>query len=263
MKTQDTEIKDSIWKPFWGYYKAQFKELESLEARLSYSFQNRELLYEAMTHRSALVYFSLAKNPVRLPWNERLEFLGDSVLGLVITSMIWNRKESYNEGQFSQLKASLVSEDSLAKLARHLGLSQTLTVGPVEKRWKHHERSSLLADAMEALIGAMYLDSSYECVEEHVQRWFSEIFTMDEDVYDCKTRLQERLQQKFHRTPEYLTLAERGPDHAKVFRVGVSFGGEILAEAEAHSKKRASQAAAKLALEKWEDFPLFQDKKKV
>lgn len=256
MTTHDFELLAEKWRFFWETYQEEYAELAILEARIGYVFQNRDLVFEAMVHRSAIHTPHGASKGLHaeLPWNERLEFLGDSVLGLVISSLLWGRK-TFDEGQLSQLKASLVSEASLAKLAHHLGLPKVLTVGKVERKAGHHLRPSLLADALEALIGAIYLDSSYDCVAKLVQVWFTDFFPIDEDVQDAKTRLQELLQERFQKVPEYLTIEAKGPDHAKIFRVAVHFDGQKLAEAEGSSKKRASQAAAKLVLEGWEKLP--------
>lgn len=251
MTTQNFELLAEKWGSFWETYRDEYTQLRVLEEKIDYSFENRDLLYEAMVHRSALSHPSGASE---IPWNERLEFLGDSVLGLVVSSLIWNRNR-LDEGQLSQLKASLVSEESLARLALHLGVPQCLTVGKVERKSGSHLRPSLLADALEALIGAMYLDSSYDCVAERVQKWFTDFFPIEEDVQDPKTRLQELFQSRFQQVPLYQTLEEKGPDHAKTFRVAVIFEGQSLAEADGSSKKRASLAAAKLVLEKWENLP--------
>jgi ribonuclease-3 len=256
MTTQKFEQLTGKWLFFWGSYREEFAQLAVLETKINYTFKNRDLLYEAMTHRSAIHYplypqatqeKSLASE---LPWNERMEFLGDSVLSLIVSSMLWNRN-SLDEGQLSQVKASLVSEASLAKLGEHLGVHHCLTVGKVERKTGNHLRPSLLADALEALIGAIYLDSSYDVVSNCVQTWFIDFFPIDEDVQDAKTRLQEIYQARFQKVPEYQTVEELGPCHAKTFRVAVLFDGQKLAEAHGTSKKRASQAAAKIVLENW------------
>ncbi len=254
MSIENLDILEDKWRIFWENYPEEHAQLSILEAKIAYTFQDRSFLYEAMVHRSAILHPLTTKEKNPLPWNERLEFLGDSVLGLIISSLLWQR-ESLDEGQLSQVKASLVSEASLARLAKHLGLHNCLTVGRVEKKVESHLRPSLLADALEALIGAMYLDSSYDCVSEHVQTWFTEFFPIDEDVQDAKTRLQELFQGRYQKVPQYVTLEEKGPDHAKTFRVAVVFDGQTLAEADGSSKKRASQAAAKLVLE---TFPVLK-----
>lgn len=251
MITQEFDLQSEKWLSFWEAYPEEHAQFAVLEAKINYRFHNRELLFEAMVHRSAIGYAgSTPRVWDSIPWNERLEFLGDSVLGLIASTMLWNRKK-FDEGQLSQLKASLVSEASLAKLAHHLGIPDSLTVGKVERKSGSHLRPSLLADALEALIGAIYLDSDYDSVSKIVQVWFTDFFPIEEDVQDPKTRLQEMLQGRFQKVPEYHTLEEQGPDHSKIFRVAVSFNGELLAEGQGSSKKRASQEAAKLVLQKW------------
>jgi ribonuclease-3 len=254
MITQELTSVTGKWRLFWETYPEEYAQLIVLENKIGYRFKNRELLYEALVHRSAVTFHPTGGGDMmEIPWNERLEFLGDSVLGLLVSSLLWGR-QGLDEGQLSQVRASLVSEASLAKLAEHLGLPHCLTVGKIERRMGSHQRPSLLADALEALIGALYLDSSYNCVSNLVSTWFTEFFSIDEDIQDPKTRLQELLQGEFQEAPEYQTLEETGPDHAKTFRVAVVFHGRKLAEAHGSSKKRASQAAAKLVLEKWEEL---------
>ncbi len=257
MTAQDFQVPAEQWQLFWEQYPEEAANLPFLQTNIAYTFSDRQLLYEAMTHRSAITHAHA--NPgtaTELPWNERLEFLGDSVLGLVVASMIWHRKR-LDEGQLSQLKASLVSEASLAKLALKLGLADCLTVGKIEKKAGNHCRPSLLADALEALIGAIYLDSSYDTVQKVVQKWFNDFFAFDDkDIQDAKTRLQELLQAQFQEVPQYLTLEETGPAHAKTFRIAVVFAGKTLAEGEGTSKKRASQAAAKKVLDTWDTLKL-------
>lgn len=255
MTIQDIPVSAEQWQLFWGKHPEEAAKLAELEYNIGYHFNNRHLLYEGMTHRSALTHMPQDPLLPPLPWNERLEFLGDSVLGLVVSTMIWHRQR-LDEGQLSQRKASLVSETSLAKLARELGVEQCLTVGKVEKKAGSHLRPSLLADALEALIGGIYLDSSYATVQSVVQKWFDDFFSLDaDDIQDAKTRLQERIQAQYQQVPHYVTLEESGPDHSKTFRVAVIFDGKMLAEAEGTSKKRASQAAAKKVLVNWMNKP--------
>lgn len=256
MITQDFTLVRGKWRSFWEQHPDEYAQLAVLEEKIAHTFQNRELLFEAMVHRSAISPF---EGRGGLPWNERLEFLGDSVLSLTISTLLWERR-SLDEGQLSQVRASLISEASLAQLAQHLGLNKCLSMGKIEKRTGGQERPSLLADALEALIGAIYLDSSFDVASKKVSTWFLDFFSIDEDVQDPKTRLQELLQGQFQQIPEYQTLEESGPDHAKMFRVAVNFHGRTLAEACGSSKKRASQAAAKLVLEKWQELTPFKEK---
>ncbi len=247
--------KSVLWELFWKRYPNEYAQLSCLETKLDYHFRDRSLLYEALVHRSALQDVSASSSTSthlksELPWNERLEFLGDSVLGLIVASMLWQKEENLSEGQFSQVKASLVNEDSLASLACQLSLPLCLTVGFAERKAGGHLRPSLLADALEALIGAIYLDSSYNDVQGIVQKWYQDYAGLIEgENKDWKTRLQELTQALNRGVPQYMTLAELGPPHARTFCVAVVLEEKTLGKAEGTSKKRASQAAAKIALE--------------
>lgn len=247
--------KSALWELFWKRYPNEFAQLSCLEAKLGYYFRDRSLLYEAVVHRSALQENSANSSTSmhsksELPWNERLEFLGDSVLGLIVSTMLWRKDENLSEGQFSQMKASLVNEDSLATLACQLSLPLCLTVGLAERKAGGHLRPSLLADALEALIGAIYLDSSYNDAQLIVQKWYQDsIGLIESESKDWKTRLQELTQALNRGVPQYMTLAELGPPHARTFCVAVVLEEQTLGQAEGTSKKRASQAAAKIALE--------------
>jgi len=258
---------------------APFKRLDALEVELGHQFQNRLLLYEAMTHRSAvgelasrlLRILAEAEQPagevqpkpakrrrsvavapeVTLPWNERLEFLGDAVLGLVISAALIRRAEAYPEGTLSKIRASLVNEAALASVARKLGIGTCVFLGKGEARAGGRERDALLADTLEALLGAIYLDSGFEAAEQVVGRLFEDKLsgTLTPMLSgDFKTVLQELAQGLYKEVPAYKVTAETGPDHAKTFEVVVCVAGRTIGSGRGASKKRASQAAARDAL---------------
>lgn len=227
---------------------------DSSPAPLKYEFINPGLLSEALTHKS---HVNERKGSERRH-NERLEFLGDAVLSLIISDHLATRYPQLSEGALSKLKAKLVSETSLAAAARRLDLGARLQLGRGEELSKGREKTSLLADALEAVIAAVYLDGGLEA---------SRIFTLDvlaeelrqidslqaqpgEDDY--KTRLQEWCQKRYELLPRYITIRETGPDHQKLFEVEVQVDGKVVGAGQGHSKKEAEQAAAQRALEQAE-----------
>lgn len=227
---------------------------DSSPAPFKYRFNDSTLLDEALTHKS---YVNERKGSSQ-NHNERLEFLGDAVLSLIVSDYLATRYSQLSEGALSKLKAKLVSEPSLAAAARRLDLGVRLRLGRGEELSKGREKASLLADGLEAVIAAVYLDGGLEA---------SRIFTLDalseelghiESVQtkpgddDYKTRFQEWCQRQYELLPRYITVRETGPDHQKLFRVEVSVGEQVVGCGQGHSKKEAEQAAAKRALEQSE-----------
>lgn len=217
-------------------------ELYRLGERLSYSFKNTDLLLQALTHRS----FEGALN------NERLEFLGDSVLSFVITEALFHRYPGANEGELTRLRASLVKGETLAEMAKELGLGELLRLGVGELQTGGFRRSSTLEDAFEAVIGAIFLDSDFNTIRHLLLKWFDERLksaTPETAIRDSKSRLQEWLQAKGNPLPTYEVLQEEGPDHNKIFHVKCSIEAlGLSAEAEGISKKNAEQKAAEKLL---------------
>jgi len=213
------------------------KEIASLEEKLGYSFLNKEFIIEALTHKSY-------KQPYD---NERLEFLGDAVLDLIVGEYLFTKFRKSNEGKLSKIRASLVNETGFAKLARYLGLGEYILLSNAEENNGGREKSSLLSNAFEALIGAMYLEAGLQKVQEVVitllESNYDEI-SLDSLFRDFKTTLQEITQATHGVTPEYKVLASRGPDHKKEFEVGVFIEGKEYARALGKSKKVAQQKAA-------------------
>lgn len=212
--------------------------LESLFAdRLGYEFRDGDLLQRALRHRS-----SGSRN------NERLEFLGDAVLGLIIAKELFHRDREFTEGDLSRLRASLVNRDALAALAAGLSLGEHVDLGPGEMKSGGHRRKSILADALEALIGAIYLDGGYAAAEVAIQRLYAESMARlpaPETLKDAKTRLQEHLQARSQPLPVYEMIEHRGPPHDPVFTVHASIEALCLnVTATGRSRRLAEQKAA-------------------
>jgi len=227
---------------------------DSSSAISNYRFTNPSLLIEALTHKS---YVNERRDSGRTH-NERLEFLGDAVLSLIISDYLARRYPELSEGALSKLKAKLVSEAPLANAARRLDLGARLKLGRGEERSNGRDKASLLADALEAIIAAVYLDGGFEA-----GRRFTLDALADElchiDVLqekpggdDYKTRFQEWCQKRYELLPRYVIVRETGPDHQKVFEVEVQVNGNVCGVGRGHSKKEAEQEAAQRALEQVE-----------
>ena len=236
-----------------------FARLDELTGRLGLSFADPTLLWEALTHRSALMEFSAGEPELTLPWNERLEFLGDAVLGLSIARRLMERTEDFAEGELSRIRASLVNEASLAGVARGLDLGAFLVMGRGAAMGGGRDRESILADAVESLIGAVFRDAGYDAADALVGRLFSGVFAQGglaaRSQTDYKTMLQERVQDSLRITPTYAVVSASGPDHEKRFEVRVMIGEKELGRGGGASKKRASQEAARAALDNLQAAP--------
>lgn len=187
-----------------------------------------------------------------LPWNERLEFLGDAVLGLAVSRRLMERGEELAEGDLSRIRAALVNEESLAELARELDIGSYLVLGKGAAQSGGRGRDSLLADALEALVGAVFVDGGFDAADRLVGRIFAAALAGELRLLvqtDFKTMLQELTQDKLKTTPTYEVAMENGPDHDKVFEVRVLLDGRELGRGKGASKKRASQVAARHALD--------------
>jgi ribonuclease III len=214
-----------------------------IEERLGYQFRKPELLETALTHRS-LTPTSGTRN------NEKLEFLGDAVLDLVVSDLLMQQFPRHQEGDLSKLRASLVNARVLAEKARTIGLGQELRLGKGEEKSGGRDKESILGAAYEALIGAVYLDRGFVAARRVLARQFAADLKARAGVAveDCKTRLQEITQRIFKTTPTYTLVRETGPDHAKNFVSQISVGGRTFGRGEGRSKKSAEQAAAMEAL---------------
>jgi ribonuclease III len=225
---------------------ARKEQLKELERALNYRFHRMELLNHALTHKS---YVHEQREPAQ--HNERLEFLGDAVLGLVISDYCYVRFAELAEGELSKLRACLVNEGNLARIARRLQLGSYLLVGRGEELTGGRAKASLLADTFEAVLAAIYLDGSLQAVYQVVLRCFREdLETIRHGGYkDFKSELQEFTQDRFGCVPTYLVVREHGPDHEKVFEVELAISGQLHGLGTGKSKKEAEQDAARKVLE--------------
>jgi ribonuclease-3 len=219
------------------------KEHAQLEKRLGYSFENKQLIIEALTHKSH-------KKPYN---NERLEFLGDAVLDLIVGEFLFMEFPGEAEGVLSKIRASLVNESGFTKLANKLGLGNYIYLSPAEESNDGRNKPSLLSNAFEAVIGAIYLEAGLAQCQEITITLLKETYpkidlnTLSEDY---KTALQELTQDTHGVTPLYTMLGSSGPDHKKEFEIEVSLNDDPIAKAKGKSKKEAQQKAAKIALKK-------------
>jgi ribonuclease-3 len=220
--------------------------LQELEALLGYKFTDVTLLQQALVHSS----FGFEKIYAGLN-NETFEFLGDAVLDLAISDLLYKSYPGITEGELTKIRSGLVKEAALADMARRLNLGGYLMLGKGEEASQGREKSSILSSAFEALIGAIHLDTGYESALEFVRNHFSTLFHADlgESIAnDPKSQLQEKLQEQFNRAPTYHLDDEKGPAHAKSFIVSVRFMEEVLGTGSGSSKKVAEQNAAQKAL---------------
>jgi ribonuclease-3 len=223
--------------------------LEILEERLGYHFKDQSLLVRALTHRS-FVNEKESSGPIH---NESLEFLGDAVLGFLVSSRIFNRCPELNEGELSKIKAYLVSAVNLVHLAERIRLGDHLRLSRGEEKTGGRSKRAILADAFESVIGAIYLDGGVEAAAEFVDRQIGDYLDgvdLRHLTYgDFKSALQERLHHVGQLEPVYRVVNEIGPDHRKTFVIQVSVGDRVVAEASGRTKKEAQQAAARIAME--------------
>lgn len=217
--------------------------MDKLQKNISYQFNNVELLKQALTHRSVS-----KKN------NERLEFLGDSILGCIISRELYQRFPLIDEGQLSRLRSHLVRGQTLAKLAKTINLSETLVLGQGELKSGGFRRESIQADAFEAILGAIFLDSDYLTVNGVVLKLYEDLLndaSPEDSLKDFKTQLQELLQKKGYSLPQYELIKTKGQDHDAIFYVRCIVSEyDLEVEREAKSIKRAEQACAEFLLER-------------
>lgn len=227
-------------------------ELETLQNRIGVHLGDLSLLLRALTHRSYV-----NENPSdSLEDNERLEFLGDAVIDLITSEMLYHRFPEMPEGRLTSLRAALVRTETLARLAAYLGLGEVLRLGRGEAEHGGRSRPANLCGALEALIGAVYLDQGYPAAREIIEPHFvpaADAILARELDRDAKSRFQEWSQAVLGETPHYETVAAVGPDHEKRFTVRVTVNGQIFGEGSGRSKQTAAQAAAQQALRKTEE----------
>ena len=221
--------------------------MKELEKKLNYTFRDPALLSEALSHSS----YANEHRAAHLNSNERLEFLGDSVLGFVTAEFLFVQHPDLPEGDLTRIRAALVCEQSLYEVARKLELGKYLKLGRGEEAGGGRERTSILADATEAVFAAVYLDGGIGAASQLIHRVLLDAEkeeAVEERRRDYKTALQELVQRTPGRTITYQLVEETGPDHCRVFVMEVSVGGQVSGRGEGRSKKEAEQAAAKAAL---------------
>jgi len=225
--------------------------LSSLEARLGHTFRNRELLDDALTHRS------WANEAGGVSHYERIEFLGDAVLGLVTADWLFELHAGRAEGELSLRKSMLVSEGALAAYAAKLELGEGLRLGAGEERSGGRAKASLLADVLEALFGAIYLDAGFDSARRIVRQYLESAseLPLEQRAVDPKTTLQEQVQARGWPLPVYAVVEESGPDHDKIFTVEVHIRGGLAGRGIGRTKKGAEQAAAGGALAMIDSLP--------
>lgn len=228
--------------------------ISALEKKLDYTFHNRQLLLEALRHSS----FVNEQSDPDLRDNERLEFLGDAVLNLVVGHMLMLRYPGLKEGELSRIRSALVNESTLAHISRDLQLGKYLLFGKGELSTKGNEKRSILADAFEALTAAVFLDAGYQTVYRTISGRFKALLDTGYRLnlnFDFKSRLQEQVQESHKTIPRYELIEACGPDHDKIFRVQVCVN-KFSAAAEGKTKKAAEQAAARKMLEQLDQQPV-------
>jgi len=220
-----------------------------IEKAIGYSFKKTMFLKRALTHKS---YANENKLPAE-EQNERLEFLGDAVLELCVSELLMERHPQYSEGDLSKLRAAIVNEKQLANFARTFTLGESLYLGRGEEQTSGREKPSLLADAYEAVLGAIYLDRGFSKAASVIRKHYEQLLdaaTTEEIYKDYKTELQEKSQSIFKSIPRYRLAGESGPDHDKTFEIELTIRNEVMGRGTGRSKKEAEQQAAREALGK-------------
>ena len=221
--------------------------IKDLENAIGYRFRNIQLLQNALTHSS----YANERWHNSLLSNERLEFLGDSVLGMLVAEYLYKTFPDRPEGELTRMRADMVCEHTLAEVANKIGLGAHLMLGHGEERLGGRSRESILADATESVIAACFLDGGLDAAQQFVQKYILvEVPVTRLNNMDYKTALQELVQQKKNQVISYALVGQSGPDHDKLFDVAVSLNGTVIGTGSGRSKKRAEQMAAKAAMEK-------------
>ncbi|MDO8741793.1 MAG: ribonuclease III [Candidatus Roizmanbacteria bacterium] len=219
-----------------------------LETKINIKFNNESLLNNVFIHRS---YLNEHKNSL-LPSNERLEFLGDSVLSLITSVYLFKNYPNLKEGDYTEIKSAIVKMDSLAEAAKKINLSYFLLLSKGEEKGAGRTNNNILADCFEALIAAIFLDQNFEAAYLFVVNFLFKDkleYLLKNNLYlSAKSKLQELIQGKYKKTPLYKVLEEKGPEHKRIFKIGVYFNNKKLGEGVAPSKKEAEEVAAKEAL---------------
>lgn len=218
--------------------------MADLEKNIGYRFGDRSILDEALTHSSYANEHGLD----RIESNERLEFLGDAILSIIVAEYLYAKRPKLPEGELTKQRAALVCEGALAKFANEINLGDSIKLGKGEVKGGGDKRPSTLSNCFEALIAAIYLDGGMEPARYFVLRFVQEHDKLEEDTWDYKTELQEVIQKNPEEKLRYVVANEEGPDHDKTFTVEVLLNSNVIGRGEGHSKKAAEQKAAKEAL---------------
>ena len=237
--------------PLFGEEYMSDAPLEEIQERIGYQFRDRDLLQTALIHSS---YANEYNNT--LQHNERLEFLGDAVLELIISEALYTKYPRTREGDLTRMRARLVSEPALADMSRRLGLQDHLYLGRGEEIQGGRERDAILCDALESILGAVFLDSGFERVKQVILRLFADMWPSHiraQPRKDAKSKLQEITQKEYQERPKYFLVDSFGPEHAKTYRVELTLPDGSTRTAEASSLKKAEQLAAEKALQNLQD----------
>lgn len=230
----------------------RMRELNLLEERIQVVFKDKKYLRKSMTHKS----YANENRHEHVKDNERLEFLGDAILDLIISEQIFREHPDYPEGELAKMRAVVVSAPTLARIAKRIELGRYLLLGKGEEMTGGRERDSILSDAFEALVGAIYLDQGLEVTRKFIMTYLrDEIATVErgEHMQDYKTLLQEVIQKKSNTRPLYRVIDEVGPDHNKQFTVQVEYKSRVIGVGTGQSKKEAQQRAAADAISKFDE----------
>lgn len=234
--------------------------IEAIEAKLGYTFTDRAQLQKALVHRSHIHVTGSNRREA----NERLEFLGDAVLGLIVNEYLYRRFPTREEGDLTKMKSLLVCGTRLCEMAGRLDLGRHIMMSRSEAATGGRQRSSILADTMEAVIGAVYLDGGIDAARAVIDRWLlgsaGDLISSRRALGNYKSRLQEMIQGRYKVPPRYRVLHADGPDHARVFTVEAVFNGVVLGTGAGHNKKTAEQQAARAALDRLETEPDLLDR---
>lgn len=224
------------------------KETTNFESAIGIEFNDKSLLKQAFIHRSYLN----EHREIDLPHNERLEFLGDAVLELVVTDYLFKKYPNKDEGELTSYRAALVNANTLSQIASRVGMNDYLLLSKGEAKDTGRARQIILANTFESVVGAIYMDQGYKVAEEFIA---NNLFSKTEEIVsknlwqDAKSYFQEQAQEKVGITPAYKVLREAGPDHNKRFTIGLYLGEDLVATGEGHSKQEAEQSAAQIGLE--------------
>lgn len=227
----------------------EISNIPVLEKRINYVFKDKGTVLTAITHSS----YANEKKARKLKYNERIEFLGDSVLSLTISEHLYKRYPDLPEGELTVTRAKIVCENSLSRCANDIGLGELLLLGKGEELSGGRSKSSILSDAYEALIGAIYMDGGFETAKAFILKHMDDIIKNSMQgklFYDYKTQLQERIQQKSEQQITYSVIDEKGPDHNKTFVTQIKINNVICGQGSGRSKKESEQNAARDTLDK-------------